>query len=43
MRKSTVCRDSDNCKKEIQNAIRFVNGVKRERDIYTVAHFDLKG
>ncbi len=46
MNKSTSkcnCANGHNCKDEIDKAKKFVNNIIPKRDIYTVAHFDLKG
>ena len=36
------CANDNNCKKEIDTARTFVNKLPRKRNIYAVAHFDLK-
>lgn len=36
-----TCSTSENCKEEVNSAKKFVRKVTRQKDIYTVAHFDL--
>lgn len=36
-----TCSVNENCKKEVSNAKKFAKEVKRQKDIHTVAHFDL--
>ena len=43
MKRSIVsCKNNENCKKEVTDAVRFVKKLERPEDIYVVVHFDLE-
>lgn len=40
-KRNRMCSNSENCEKEIRDAKKFASRVTRQKDIHTVAHFDL--